>query len=128
MKRKPTKFRSAEAAKLHREQEAAWQDLLKRHPPTGVEKPRLGRNSLPDYLGKELAKRKRTPDLKSVGAVDRKFEAQLEKHLTAEMQEREAAAQKEIARKRKRVAPMWNKGGLQYITDDTDLTTIGRKV
>lgn len=41
---------------------------------------------------------------------------------------REALAQQEIARKKKRIAPLYNKGGLQYITDDMDLTTLGRKV
>lgn len=41
---------------------------------------------------------------------------------------REAVAQIEIERKKKRIAPLYNKGGLQYITDDMDLTTLGRKV
>lgn len=50
------------------------------------------------------------------------------KKLSPEMQAREIAAQEEIERKKKRVAPLWNKGGLQYITDDTDITTLGRKV
>lgn len=27
-----------------------------------------------------------------------------------------------------RVAPGWNKGGLIYITDETDLTALGRKI
>ena len=43
-------------------------------------------------------------------------------------QEREAAAQVEIEKKKKRVAPLFNKGGLQYIGDSEDLTTLGRKV
>lgn len=42
-------------------------------------------------------------------------------------EEREAAAQVEIARKKKRVGVLVNKGGLQYITDETDLTTLGKK-
>jgi hypothetical protein len=41
---------------------------------------------------------------------------------------REKLAQVEIERKKKRIAPLYNKGGLQYITDDMDLTTLGRKV
>lgn len=44
-----------------------------------------------------------------------------------EMAEREAAAQKEIAQKKKRVAVLYNKGGLQYISDDADPKTFGRK-
>lgn len=50
------------------------------------------------------------------------------KKLSPDMQERENAAQEEIERKKKRVAPLWNKGGLQYITDDTDIITLGRKL
>jgi hypothetical protein len=33
-----------------------------------------------------------------------------------------------IRRKAARTAPIWNKGGLMYITDDQDLTTLGKKV
>lgn len=35
---------------------------------------------------------------------------------------------REIERKAKRVAPAYNKGATQYITDETDLKTMGRKV
>lgn len=44
-----------------------------------------------------------------------------------EMAEREAQAQKEIERKKKRVAILYNKGGLQYISDDADPETFGKK-
>jgi hypothetical protein len=33
-----------------------------------------------------------------------------------------------ILAKSKRVGPLWNKGGLMFITDDQDLTTLGKKV
>lgn len=42
--------------------------------------------------------------------------------------EREAAAREEKERKKKRLAPLYNKGPVQYMTDDTDYTTVGRKV
>jgi hypothetical protein len=45
-----------------------------------------------------------------------------------EMAEREAVAQKEIERKKMQVAPMYSKGAYQYITEGTDLKTLGRKV
>jgi hypothetical protein len=35
---------------------------------------------------------------------------------------------KAILDKAKRIGPLWNKGGLMLITDDQDLTTLGRKV
>ena len=44
---------------------------------------------------------------------------------------REEAANKEIARKKKRTAPLWNKGGYQYVGDDTDpeiIKNLGKKV
>lgn len=47
--------------------------------------------------------------------------------LSPEMEERERLAQVEAKRKSKRVAPLFNKGAYQYITDETDPKTIGRK-
>lgn len=41
---------------------------------------------------------------------------------------REAVAQQEIERKKKRIAPHYSKGPYQYLTDDVDPTTLGRKV
>lgn len=34
----------------------------------------------------------------------------------------------EIERKKTRIAPGWNKGGYTYISDNTDPTTLGRKI
>lgn len=45
-----------------------------------------------------------------------------------EMALREQRAQEEIARKRKQVAPICNKGAYQYITNPDDWKTVGRKV
>lgn len=46
---------------------------------------------------------------------------------SGDMLEREQAAQEEIERKKRRVAPLYNKGGYQYVTDETDLSDLGRK-
>lgn len=51
------------------------------------------------------------------------FEPEVENHA-----EREALAQKEIERKKKCTAPLWNKGGYMYVSDAEDPTTIGKKV
>lgn len=48
--------------------------------------------------------------------------------LSPEMQVREEEARLELKRKSKRVAPAYNKGAYQYITDDTDPKTLGRKL
>lgn len=39
-----------------------------------------------------------------------------------------SAAYIEAVKKSKKIAPLYNKGAYQYITDDEDLTTIGKKV
>lgn len=42
--------------------------------------------------------------------------------------EESVATIKEIERKKTRVAPAFNKGAVQYLTEGTDPTTIGRKI
>jgi hypothetical protein len=42
-------------------------------------------------------------------------------------EERERIAQEEIAKKKKRVGVLVNKSGYQYISEETDLTTLGKK-
>lgn len=49
-------------------------------------------------------------------------------HEDPEMARREAEAQKLILERNKRVAPAFNKGGYQLITDVNDFRTAGRKV
>lgn len=43
-----------------------------------------------------------------------------------DMERREREAQKEIERKKKRIAPAYNKGAYQYITDETNPTDLGK--
>ena len=47
-----------------------------------------------------------------------------------ELAEREAAAQREIERKKKMVAPLYNKGGYQYVGDASEeiIKNLGKKV
>lgn len=49
------------------------------------------------------------------------------KRYAGDMAKREAAAQEEIARKRKQVGILVNKSTYQYITEGMDLTTLGKK-
>lgn len=46
---------------------------------------------------------------------------------TGEMAERERLAQEELYRKKSRVAPAYSKGAYQYISDETDISDLGRK-
>lgn len=54
-------------------------------------------------------------------------EPEQRKQVSEEMQKREQAAQAEIEHKKSRVAPLFNKGAYQYITDEYDTKDIGRK-
>jgi hypothetical protein len=49
------------------------------------------------------------------------------KEVSPEMEIREKIAQAEIQKKKSRVAILYNKGGLQYISDEMDPKTFGRK-
>lgn len=72
--------------------------------------------------------RRETPNYPSLKVQDTVSANTLIKHqMSKEMIEREAKAQEEISKKKRRVAILFNKGGYQYITDETDLTTLGRK-
>lgn len=53
--------------------------------------------------------------------------AKIEIEMSDEMIAREKAAQEEIEHKKKRVAVLYNKGAYQYITDEMDPKTFGRK-
>lgn len=65
------------------------------------------------------------------GSVIRKTSKAPKSVLTKEeYEQREALARAEIKRKSKNVAPMWNKGGYQYVGDAPPeiIKTLGRKV
>lgn len=66
------------------------------------------------------------PSLNEVPYVEPKQTVKQE--YTGEMLEREKAAQEEIERKKKRVAPLFSKGAYQYITDDELVRDLGKKV
>lgn len=92
----------------------------------------LGRSD----AGKVKAKRKERDLVVSYKTVDAQHEsigapvrAEDEDSIFFEegFEEREAAAQQEIARKKKRVGVLVNKSGYQYISEETDLTTLGKK-
>jgi hypothetical protein len=42
--------------------------------------------------------------------------------------EESAATIKEIEKKKSRLAPIYSKGPVQYVTEETDIQTLGRKV
>lgn len=61
-------------------------------------------------------------------AVGNGFKRSVEDYKWKRDREESAATIAEIERKKTRVAPGWNKGAVQYLTDGTDPATIGRKI
>ena len=70
--------------------------------------------------------RRQTERPPSLTLIDTSIKAQ-PIELSPEMQERERRAQAEIKQKQKRVAVLYNKGAYQYISDEMDPKTFGRK-
>jgi len=135
MKRK--QFKTSEQLKKEKELQASWQEVLKanqhrsstppKNAPFSPMKVSYGTTAV--LLGPKVFRRE-TPKPKSVlgrGYVPTGPSVGKPTY-TPEMQEREEAAQKAIAEKRSRVAPAFNKGGLQYISNPDDFKTMGRKV
>lgn len=124
------KFRNAEEAKKHREAQAAWEALQKKYPAqefSAADKRQYQegkRTSLKVPPGRETPN---YPSLHTQGYVRLGVSISGPK-LSPEMQQREKVAQEQTTKLKKRVAPLYNKGPVQYITDGTDLTTLGKKV
>ena len=70
--------------------------------------------------------RKELPPLSN--SVGNGFKRSVEDYKWKRDREESAATIKEIERKKTRVAPAFNKGAVQYLTDGTDPATIGRKI
>ena len=134
MKRK--QFKTSEQLKKERELQASWQEVLAANqyrsstPPRNVPFLPTKVNFGTTLLTIPKPFRRETPKPKSVlghGYVPTGPSVGKPTY-TPEMQEREEAAQKEIAKKRQQVAPVANKMGLQYISNPDDFKTMGRKV
>jgi hypothetical protein len=70
--------------------------------------------------------RRETPPIPSATIKDTIIHPE-RKEMSPEMKMREELAQAEIQKKKSRVAVLYNKGGLQYISDEMDPKTFGRK-
>lgn len=70
--------------------------------------------------------RKELPPLSN--SVGNGFKRSVDDYKWKRDREESAATIKEIERKKTRVAPAFNKGAVQYLTDGTDPATIGRKI
>lgn len=122
---KKKKFQSAEHAKTWRELKAAEEALLLKHAPP-LEKGAISKgvsvsNSAKHRLVANVAYDQRnTRDIPSL--PDTRLGAlrvgKQEQRYVGDLAEREAKAQEEIEVKKRRTAPVYNKGGAMYLTDD----------
>ena len=105
---------SAKMLRLREERKAYFASVLKG---SAKERP----INLPEPL-----ERKSLPPLSN--AVGNGFKRSVDDYKWKRDREESAATIAEIERKKTRVAPAYNKGAIQYLTDGTDPATIGRKI
>ena len=119
---------TASNASKQKQLAADWEALQAKWSPMRT-MPSFSQTTVPSYAT-ALAQRRRGTlhTAKSLSVFTPQAKAPTTPVLTPEMEERERNAQAIAEQRKKRVAPAYNKGGYQYISDDTDLTTMGRKV
>ena len=83
------------------------------------------RKERPINLPEPLPRKELPPLSNSVGNG---FKRSVDDYKWKRDREESVATIKEIERKKTRVAPAYNKGAVQYLTDGTDPATIGRKI
>jgi hypothetical protein len=105
---------SAKTLRMREERKAYFAAVLK-----GSAKER------PLNLPEPLERKSLAPLSNSVGNG---FKRSVEDYKWKRDREESAATIAEIERKKKKVAPAYNKGAVQYLTDGTDPATIGRKI
>jgi hypothetical protein len=105
---------SAKTLRLREERKEYFKSVLK-----GSVKER------PINMPEPLPKRELAPLSNSVGNG---FKRSVDDYKWKRDREESVATIKEIERKKTRVAPAYNKGAVQYLTDGTDPATIGRKI
>jgi hypothetical protein len=109
-RRKP----SAKALRLREERKAYFKSILK-----GSTKERS--INMPEPL-----QQKNLPPLSN--SVGNGFKRSVEDYKWKRDREESAATIKEIEKKKTRLAPIYSKGPVQYVTEETDIQTLGRKV
>jgi hypothetical protein len=122
-KHRLTKKQAAAKRQQAVREQAELNKLLKNRPKTNNRD--ISVNAIPSYQYDDPVRASSIPSAPTVPAVKR---AKADYSEDEEMDLREKLAQVETDRKRKRLAPLYSKGPVQYITDDTDPTELGRKI
>lgn len=116
--------RQANAKRLAAQQEeAARQKLLRALTPSSTKE--ISLHKIPKYEYDDKSKARSIPSATAVAAPT-KIETDYTDN--PELAAREVLAQQEKDRKRKRLAPAYNKGPVMYITDGMDPAELGRKL
>ena len=105
---------SAKTLRLREERKAYFKSILKD-----------SSKERPINMPEPLPKRELAPLSNSVGNG---FKRSVEDYKWKRDREESAETIAEIEKKKTRLAPIANKTGYQYITDETDIETLGRKV
>lgn len=122
-RRQANLIKQAEARRLIKEHERTFNSSLFGTKPDSKEFVEYKPKPNP-YIEQRRADYHATPSLVDTRPNNPKVAPRYE----GEMIEREMVAQKEIEKKKKRTAPAYSKGAYQYITDETDISEIGRKL
>ena len=129
-KQRLTKRQQNEQRLREQQEEAARKRLLK-HVAANPAKPTRSHVALPSLSYDQSLSVNHYPSGLTLGVskVEKaKFDpSELDDEAYADYLAREAEAQKEIEVKKTRVAPMYNKGGYSYITDDMDPKQLGHR-
>lgn len=122
-KQRLTKKQLAVKRQAHLREQADLAKLLKQRPK--IDNRDISVNAIPSYEYDDPVKARSIP---SAPPVEQVVRPKIDYEDNSEMAIREELAQKEKDRKRKRLAPLYNKGPVQYLTDDVDPTELGRKI
>jgi hypothetical protein len=109
-RKKPSK----KTLRLREERKAYFKSILKdstKERPINMPEPYQAKNAIP-----------------LSNSVGNGFKRSVDDYKWKRDREESAATIKEIEKKKARVAPAYNKGAVQYLTDGTDPATIGRKI
>lgn len=122
-KQRLTKKQLAVKRQAQLREQADLAKLLKQRPKTDNRD--ISVNAIPSYEYVDPVNARSIPSAPPVQPV---LQPKIAYEDNSEMAVREELAQKEKDRKRKRLAPLYNKGPVQYLTDDVDPTELGRKI
>jgi hypothetical protein len=122
-----TNFRKRKQRKHDRSEHDAW--LIKMGvSPQQIKAKKTKNTSWKSQYAEGLKVDRSTKEHDSHSVIASNASAAANRSIMANLHKEPEHVREAILAKAKRVGPLWNKGGLMFITDDQDLTTLGKKV